>query len=103
MCWVKIAIPNNRTLSLNYELKISIFSAQDPLYDTVCCMNNSCILRILLTQIMTLTVQDCLEIWRISKPDCCCFLCIQARSSIAYGSLWTFTNSLFIKHCISNK
>jgi hypothetical protein len=39
MCWVKKAIPNNRTLSLNSELKISIFSAQDPLYDNVCCIN----------------------------------------------------------------
>jgi hypothetical protein len=39
MCTVKITIPNNSTLSLNSELKISIFGAQDPLYDTVCYMN----------------------------------------------------------------
>jgi len=39
MCTVKITIPNNSTLSLNSELKISIFSAQDPLYDTVCSIN----------------------------------------------------------------
>ena len=56
-------------------------------------------LRISLTQFMTLTVQNCLEIWRISLSYCCCFLFIQARSSIAFRSLWTFTNSLFIKHC----
>jgi len=39
MCTVKITIPNNSTHSLNSELKISIFGAQDPLYDTVCYMN----------------------------------------------------------------
>jgi hypothetical protein len=39
MYTVKITIPNNSTLSLNSELKISIFSAQDALYDTVCSIN----------------------------------------------------------------
>jgi len=63
---------------------------------------DSCILCISLTQIMTLTIQDCLEIWRISILYCCWFLWIQAGSSIGVGSLWTFTNSLFIKHCHQN-
>jgi hypothetical protein len=39
MCKVKIALPNNSTLLLNSKLKISIFSAQDALYDTVCSIN----------------------------------------------------------------
>jgi hypothetical protein len=39
MCTVKITILNNNTLSLNSELKISIFSAQYALYDTVCPIN----------------------------------------------------------------
>jgi hypothetical protein len=39
MCTVKITILNNSTLSLNSELKISIFSAQDALYNTVCSIN----------------------------------------------------------------
>ena len=47
--------------------------------------------------VLWLTVQDCLEIWRISILYCCCFLCTQARSSIAFGSLWTVTNSVIIK------
>jgi len=40
---------------------------------------------------MTLIGQDCLQIWRISIFYCCCFLCIQARNSIGFSSLWTFT------------
>jgi hypothetical protein len=39
MCTVKITAPYNSTLSLNSELKISMFGAQDPLYDSVCYMN----------------------------------------------------------------
>jgi len=51
---------------------------------------------------MTLTVQDYLEIWRISILYCYCFPCIQVCSSIGFSSMWTFTNWLFIIHCISN-
>jgi len=39
---------------------------------------------------MTLTVQDSLEIWRISNLHC-----TVACSSTAFCSLWTFTNSFF--------
>jgi len=51
---------------------------------------------------MILTIQDSLEIWRISYLHCCCFHWIVASSSTVFYSLWTFTNSSFTKHCQQN-
>ena len=88
---------------MNYELKISIISAQDPLYDTVCCMNKQLHSSNIINTNYDTYRTGLFGNLKNFKTGLLLLPLHPGTHQYCLGSLWTFTNSLFIKHCISNK
>jgi hypothetical protein len=86
MCIIKIKIPDNSIMSLNSELKICLFGAYDPLYDTVCSINRE----LLSSHIINVIMIPYRSLWKCEE-FCICI----AAASIAL----LHTTILFSVHC----